>query len=273
VVPAADPVTIQIDRVPPKRGWKWLTAAFLLFRRHPALWLALSAIYTTIVIAASSNLFLAVISALANPALVAGFMVGCRAQEQGEELELAHLFAGFKGNLLQLVTVGSIYLSGLLIISLVVYVLGGDAIQAMESLGQNPDPAAVAELTGPILFAAGVGTGLLTPLLMAYWFAPALVHFHGLKALPAMAVSLRACLANLWPFLVYALSLFAVTVLGVTLLQVLLPFLFKQVLVMFWLITFLLVPLIMPSTYVSYRDLFPASDPRASTAPAEETAL
>jgi len=38
------------------------------------------------------------------PVIVAGLMTGCRALEMNEELELAHLFSGFKQHTSQLVT-------------------------------------------------------------------------------------------------------------------------------------------------------------------------
>lgn len=36
------------------------------------------------------------LASLLLPVVLAGLMVGCRALEQGEELELAHLFSGFQ---------------------------------------------------------------------------------------------------------------------------------------------------------------------------------
>ena len=53
---------------------------------------------------------------LLSPVLFAGLMIGCRALENGEPLEVAHLFAGFKQQAAPLVTVGGVYLVGTVIV-------------------------------------------------------------------------------------------------------------------------------------------------------------
>ena len=44
---------------------------------------------------------------------------------------------------------------------------------------------------------------LVVPLLMAFWFAPALIVLRGDEPVAAMTTSFRACLRNMSPFLVY----------------------------------------------------------------------
>ncbi|MEN6587182.1 MAG: BPSS1780 family membrane protein, partial [Sulfuricella sp.] len=85
---------------------------------------------------------------------------------------------------------------------------------------------------------------LLLPLLMAYWFAPALVLFDGLPAKQAMKLSFAACLRNVLPFTLYGvvgLVLFVLgsIPLGLGLLAVI-PVLFAT------------------SIYTAYRDIFVA---------------
>ncbi|MES9846088.1 MAG: BPSS1780 family membrane protein, partial [Candidatus Sedimenticola sp. 6PFRAG5] len=79
------------------------------------------------------------------------------------------------------------------------------------------------------------------PLLMAYWFAPALVALDGVSAVTAMKLSFLGCLKNILPFLVYGL---ATTVLG---LLAAIPF-FLGLLVF--------VPVITASIYTGYRDIY-----------------
>ena len=56
-----------------------------------------------------------------------------------------------------------------------------------------------------ILLAILIVLGLSIPLMMAYWFAPALVALNGFAAFDAMKTSFSACLKNIVPFLVYGL--------------------------------------------------------------------
>jgi uncharacterized membrane protein len=50
-----------------------------------------------------------------------------------------------------------------------------------------------------------VGLLFAVPVLMAFWFAPALVVLRGDEPFAAMKTSFRACLRNMPPFLIYGL--------------------------------------------------------------------
>ena len=88
------------------RGWQWIVEGFALFRKSPAMWIAL----TILLVAASGwrSLILPVLGSLLfnllSPVFLAGLMTGCRALESGEALEIRHLFAGFKQQAAPLVT-------------------------------------------------------------------------------------------------------------------------------------------------------------------------
>ena len=73
--------------------------------------------------------------------------------------------------------------------------------------GQTPDKEVVLkaaqQLTQPSLLVLTV----LLALAIATWFAPALVVFRQVAARTAMRLSLRACLANFFPFLVFCVLL------------------------------------------------------------------
>ena len=103
-----------------------------------------------------------------------------------------------------------------------------------------------------------VGWALSMPLLMACWFSPLLVYLHDMKPLPAMLFSLKACLQNLLPFLLYGLV-------GFLALMVVTPVsLATRILDLgMW----LLAPVVIPSIYASYKDIFVAVEapPAADT--------
>ncbi len=223
-------------------GWVWIRGGYDLFRKNPVIWIALFLIY--LLIGMSLSLVPAVGPIVLNllaPVFMAGFMLGCQALESGEELEINHLFAGFRHNTSQLITVGGIYLAGIIIIVGLVFVTTGGAMLNMAGHVPAGEPPA-----GPgMLLAALVALALLIPLIMAYWFAPILVTFHDFNALEAMKLSFYACLRNLWPFTIYGLLSMVMMVLAA---------------IPFGLGLLIMIPTMTASLYVSYRDIFSEED-------------
>ena len=64
------------------------------------------------------------------------------------------------------------------------------------------------------LLAFLVFLALIVPLVMAIWFAPALVVLNDMSAIDAMKLSFKACLANIVPFLIYGLVLVGLSILA-----------------------------------------------------------
>lgn len=229
--------------VPASHGWLWIKQAFGLFKQSPLIWIALSV--SVILLGALLGMipFLgSLLFQLIAPALTAGLMLGCRAQQQGEELEIAHLFAGFKSHGAQLVTIGGIYLTGMLIIAAIVGVIGGEPlIRAMTEGHPSADSVATTGMAGMSMLPVLVGMTLLIPLLMAYWFAPALVVFGNMRPVDAMKTSLAASLNNVSAFLVYGLTMFLLFILAT--LPLMLGFL-------------VMIPLAFISYYTAFEDVF-----------------
>lgn len=231
---------MQARQVNAGNGWNWIVDGFGLFRQSPVIWIALFFIYVLIAMALSIvPLFGPILLNLLAPVFMAGFMLGCKAIEEGEELEINHLFAGFKQHTSRLITVGGIYLAGIIVIAGVVFVATGSSALIGANLGQN-DAASLAE-NGKLLLPLLIALAAIVPLVMAYWFAPALVVFHDIKPVDAMKLSFQACLRNLLPFLVYGLismvlMLLAMVPLGLGLL--------------------VMIPTITASLYTSYKDIF-----------------
>ena len=188
--------------VPSGNGWQWIVQGFALFQLSPWIWIV------NLVILLGIMLVLAVLPIVGNvalnllyPVFGAGLMLGCQALTQGEPLEIAHLFAGFKDKTGDLVIVGLLYLVGVLAIAFVTALLAGlsmvNLLFSTRAMGSfNPTA---------LLLALLVMAALMIPLLMAVWFAPALVVFHDVKPLEAMRQSFQGCLKNLVPFLVYGI--------------------------------------------------------------------
>jgi hypothetical protein len=124
------------------------------------------------------------------------------------------------------------------------------------------------ELQRAMLF----GAACAVPVLLALWYAPALVVFHGCGAVRAMVLSLRASLANWRALTVYGIlvAFYAVvvpgTIMGIA--ALVLPVqigLFLSVMLLTPYI-FLMVATLHISDYVSYRDIFHADEKSASDA-------
>jgi uncharacterized membrane protein len=194
------------------RGATWWSEGWRLFT--PAIGVWLLTILVLIVLNLVGSL-VPVVGTLAMqvlyPVFAGGLMLGCRAVDRGNPLTLGHLFAGFSQCTGPLVIVGLIYTGLGVLITLIVagmmVALFGVAIFGMLTGAVDPaqtgialDSAVVAVLLGVLFFLL-----LLLPLLMAIWFAPALVMLGGLSPGAAMAASFRGCLRNIVPFLLYGL--------------------------------------------------------------------
>jgi uncharacterized membrane protein len=193
---------------------------------------------------------------LLSPALFAGLMLGCKALERGEELELAHLFAGFRNNGTALVTIGGVYLIGSIVVLGAVWATaGGTMLQTVLQKGAT-DIQMISGAVRSMALALLVGCVLYLPLLMLIWFAPILVVIEDMKPWDAMKRSLAACLFNWLAFLVYgAILLVLWFVASIPLLLGLL----------------VLLPVLFCSIYASYKDIFGA--PAGAPPPGENPPL
>jgi uncharacterized membrane protein len=234
---------MRVRTVTAGSGWRWILEGVALFRRAPLMWVAL-----TLVLALIWMLMLLVriigplLFNLVSPIFFAGFMVACRDLEEGREVELGHLFSAFRSEVAApLVTVGGVYLVGLIAIIGLIVVMAGGSMPAGLLAGKGADPAALAGAARGLALAVMVGFAIYIPLIMAVWFAPLLVAFHGMSALAAMKLSFTACSRNFPAFAVYG-----VVVMGLWALASI-PLLLGLLVVL---------PVVLCSMYASYRDVF-----------------
>lgn len=245
------------------RGWAWIVEGYALFRRSPAAWLALVLLLFVSMKVLPKAPPLGIIVVLLMPHFIVGLMEGCRALERGSRLELGHLLGGFRHNAAQLVTIGGISLVGNLAVMMIVASLGGEAITTLAkamSQGTTVSPQLAQEVqaaTRTVAHALLVGTALSVPLLMALWYAPMLVYFNDLSPLQAMRSSFVACLRNMAAMLLYGLLIMAGMFVTMPVSIALGQYDFALV---------LLAPIVVPSIYASYKDVFLAGTaPQAGT--------
>jgi hypothetical protein len=248
---------MNIRVVDASHGWRWIAQGILIFRKNPPQWLLLIAI----LFIGSRVLFavplIGVIAVLIAPNFLAGLSHGAQALGQGKPLRLGYLASGFLKNAARLVTIGGVSLVGQFLTLMAITLVGGETISSLSKTiaagAATPEAIAAMQAAAPrMMMALLVGFGVSLPLMMAVWFAPLLVFFDDVKPLPALALSLWACLKNILPLLIYGM---AVVVPVVILMPLSLAT--RQPDLGVW----LLAPILVPSIYVSYKDLFvPAPD-------------
>ncbi len=245
---------MEVQLVSAGKGWRWIVDGYALFRKSPAMWIAITLLLGVMwLVSMIIPLLGPLLFNLFSPLLFAGLMAGCRALENGEALEIRHLFAGFKDRAAPLVTIGGVYLVGtIVVVGIVLVVAGGSMLPSMLAKSGTDIETLRAALRSMAL-ALAIGAAVYLPLIMLIWFAPLLVMFEGMTPVAAMKLSFAACFKNTLPFTVYGLAILglwvvmslpaAMGIIGALLVIVLLVG---------------SIPVLLCSIYASYRDVFVA---------------
>jgi hypothetical protein len=160
--------------------------------------------------------------------------------------------SGFLKNAAQLITIGGVSLVGQFLMLMAIVLIGGETItgisKTMVTGSATPETIEAMRAAAPRMMAAMVvGFSVSLPLMMAVWFAPLLVFFNNVKPLAALMLSLWACLKNILPLLIYSMAVLVPLVILTPL-----SLAARQPDLGLW----LLAPILVPSIYVSYKDLF-----------------
>lgn len=169
-------------------------------------------------------------------------MIGARAQDDGESFTVGHLFSGFKQSTGQLTLFGVLYLVATILIMVLVFAtvggsfamfgMGGDPAATEAMMQQNPTAILLPMLVMMLLF---------IPLMMAYWFSPALIAINGISAINAIKMSFFGCIKNILPFLLYGIMMIILMVVAM---------------IPLGLGLLVLMPVMMASMYTAYRDIY-----------------
>lgn len=217
----------------------WLAQGWAIFLAHPGIWLGSSVLLLVMLMAISIvPLFGQIAAHLLVPLFGAGMLQLCRTVGEGGEPQISELFAGFRQQAGPLVMVGVFFAAGMFSIALLVFLLVSGGVLGGALTGSV---GGIGIVLGGVMLAGLVVLLLSIPVIMATWFAPALVYFHGMAPLAAMKASLAAGARNWLAMTVFGVLLvvaafFAMLPLGLGLL--------------------LLVPVVSAAVYASYRDIF-----------------
>ena len=242
--------------VPARNGWSWLVKGFELFRKNPPMWLLLVFAYSLALAVLHKVRYLGPSIGFALiPVFSVSFMVMCAVLERGGGLHPALLISGFRSGSPTLVVLGLLYLIATAAVLGLASLADAGALLLWFLLGQPPS---LETLQDPG-FARGalIASFAITPVMMAFWFAPVLVAWDRIGAAQSLFYSFFAVWRNWRAFLVYGAL---VTLVGsailmcVGLLALLMqadPNLAQSLALV---LTF---PTLFASFYASYRDVFP----------------
>ena len=189
--------------VPPGNAFDWLRQGWALFAANPGLWIGLTIVLLVIVLGVQIVPLVGTLAAhLLMPVLGAGLLLVCRKIDEGESVQIDDLFAGFKQNAGPLVMVGVLYMLAMLAIVVIVIAVGGGSVAGGLLSAQ---PAGLGVIFGGLMLSLLLSLALSVPVVMAIWFAPALVFFNNMQPVEALKASFEACMKNVLAFLVYGL--------------------------------------------------------------------
>ena len=232
---------IQVTEVRAGRGAHWLWAAFDLFRRKPLAWIGLCSGWIVITFGLILVPFIGgVVANFLQPVFFASFAITAFRQVAGEPVMMGDLFSGFRRNTRALINLGAILLMAQIVIFMLMWAVGLPMAPPDDQSFTMRDY--VQSLKGKEwILAAGF---LLTVVVKgALWFAPPLLAFHDLSLSQAIRWSVFAAISNLGTMIVYGFLLGVAVLAGL----------------MTWgLAFFVVIPVMVISTFVGYREVFEA---------------
>jgi hypothetical protein len=270
----SDPAATRIvfARRNASHGVSWLRQAFAMLWAHRVRWLLLLLTYYLVLLSIRALPYAGLfVVPLLKPVFAVGFLAAAWSQERGEVPAIRQLFAGFRANLRALLLLGIVFVVGMTCAIAATWLIdGGKLLEAMSGkVIVDEALLANADVQTAMLF----GALLALPILLALWFAPALVVFQDCDAPRALATSLRAAVANWRPIAMYALLLFlyigVLPTFVLALIAAMVPEEAAYTVAAIVLLPYLalIIATVHVSDYVSYRDIF-HPDERAAMADA-----
>jgi hypothetical protein len=255
---------MRAHTLPAAAGWGWILTGFAIFRRNPiVLGMLVLTYWFTVVFLDVLPYIGALAASLVIPGLSVGLMQAARQVERGQPVGLQTLFGSMKENSRTLLSLGALYMCCTLgILGMSALLDGGDMLRFMMA-NSRAERAVVedADFILPVLFVMT----MMTPVMMAYWFAPVLAAWHRLTLGRSLFFSFVACWMNWRPFLAYGLGLLLLggvvpgVILGILLLIFPEAASFITAVVSMPMVL-VIAPTIFASFYACYRDIFGISE-------------
>lgn len=196
--------------VPSRNGWRWIADGARIFARGPFAWILAVFGYWGIMLAAKLLPQVGtVIVTLLVPAFSVSFMALARETEAGRRAAPTMLFEGFRAHLPVLVLLGALYLASLVAVLALSALADGGLLAKWMIAGEPPGDDVPHD---KLMLGSLVATALYTPVLAAFWFAPVLAAWEHMPPVKSLFYSFFAVWRNWRAFLVYSVSLVAVSI-------------------------------------------------------------
>ncbi len=265
---------------PGARGALWLRRSFAMFAAARLPWLVLLFLYYFVFVVARIIPFLSYVLPVMKPVFAVGFLAAAWSQERGGKPRPADLFRGFRANLVALLLLGIFLMAGMTLATLSTSLIDDGMLLKLfvNPPALDADSAAATRRVEDVFTNGRVQLGMVlavacaVPILLAMWFAPALVVFQDRGALSALANSLRAAVANWRAIVTYLLCVFVLLAVIPALLATIIGVIgalggdaLRAVLTFVVLLPYLAIVIatLQISDYVAYRDVFHPDEPVA----------
>ncbi len=227
---------VEPQAVPIGRGLSWVGQGFSFFGRNAGIWIVISIIYLLIMM--FTSFFFA--NFVLQPMLAGGLMLGLFAQDNGEALEIRHLFEGFNVCADKLAIVGALLLGFAILASIVFMVLF--FIGLFTSLALN-ETGTGSELLIIVMMIIFIPVVIVLAFLFGIvsWFAPPLIVFHKLSVGDAVKESITALKRNIGAFILFTFIASIMWILAM---------------LTFYLGLLVVMPVLFGATYASWKDIF-----------------
>ena len=254
---------MKLNLVPARTGLTWVKLGAVTFLRQPLALTGLFFMYMAAVLVISQVPLLGIVlAAMIVPAATLGLMAATAEATSGRFPMPTVLLSAFRVGRQRgraMLVLGALYTAGSLVATILGSLLVGGAGNASgDAAGPAVDGRTLAVLV------------LHLPLVLLFWHAPALVHWHGVPPVKSLFFSAVACLRNMGAMMVYGftwlvvflLAGFAVSTLGMLMggVAVARSIMLPTVLV--------LVAMFSTSLYFTFRDSFHADEPQEVPDPA-----
>lgn len=223
------------------RGSAWLAEGYSYFKQSPGAWILTCIVGFALTMLLSLIPLVSLVTSFLYYVWLAGLMIGLKAQFDGEKFEVKYLFSGFNDKLGSLVLLAVIMM---LTSTVVMFAVVGTAYFQLIGIGGSPEALTPEEIM-PIILNMLIGSALLLPLMMACWFAPALIVLHDVGIIQSLKMSFMGCLKNTLPFLVYGILGLLLMIAGS---------------IPLGLGLLIVTPMFFGSIFASYRDIFVSVD-------------
>lgn len=262
---------MKLHIVPANTGLSWVKLGVKTFFRQPLAMAGLFFMFMSVVSVLSLVPVLgSAISLVLVPAATVGLMAASREAVEGRFPMPVTLITVFRSGMARakpVLMLGLLYAIALMLVMGMAALFGSVDGAPVELPEGDVTPEAMRNVfANPGMWAAMLA---YVPVLMAFWHAPALVHWHGVSPGKSLFFSLMACWANKGAMLLYTLGwvgVFMLIGLGMSLLGAMLGGASGLNLILYPMVLFM-ASMFHTSIYFTFRDSFDTDEPPEQAAP------